>query len=164
MLTRDALESLLECADEQLELPVCRSFVNPGSNAPHDVCSQTDYGNGQLWVANLGTSAGWPTIAGNPITCATPFAEEIELGIIRCAESVLEDDGDIPDAAALTADAMRQQDDKMALKTALLCCWGVDGKDMLPPIWEPLEPQGGCVGGKWTVFIRDGGCVCPEES
>ena len=164
MLSRDALSSLLVCALEQLEIPVCRSFVNPGANAPHDVCESSNNGNGQLWVANLGSTAGWPTFTSAPITCATPFADQIELGIVRCAEGVLQDVTLIPDASKVTNDAMQQQDDKMALKAAILCCWGIDGKDMLPPIWEPIEPQGGCVGGIWTVSIRDGSCVCPTES
>lgn len=77
----DALEQLLKCAKAQLSTPVCRAFIHPGPNAPHDSCEKASGSDGQLWVANLTGTAGWPTYTGNPITCATPFAETIELGI-----------------------------------------------------------------------------------
>lgn len=166
MRIRDALEQLLQCAIDQLETPVCRSFINPGSNAPHDNCQKAGGSDGQLWVANVTSTAGWPTTTTDPITCATPFAEVIELGITRCALSKLRDTSPfVPPAEDVTADAIQQQVDKLALKNAILCCWGVSGKDLLPPIWEPIEPFGGCVGGTWTVILRDGSCLCePPES
>jgi len=167
MQIRSALEQLLECALDQLLTPVCRSFINPGDNAPHDSCEKSDEGSdGQLWVANITTSAGWPTLTSDPITCVTPFAETIELGITRCAQSKLKDEYPwVPDADDVTADAIQQQVDKLALKNAILCCWGVSGKDLLPPIWNPIPPYGGCVGGTWTIILRDGSCLCePVES
>ena len=167
MRIRDALEQLLECAEAQLETPVCRSFINPGANAPYDSCEKGPNGSdGQLWVANIGSTAGWPQFTGDPITCATPFAETIELGITRCALGKLKDTAPwVPPAEDVTTDALQQQTDKLALKNAILCCWGVSGKDMLPPIWEPIEPFGGCVGGTWTIVLRDATCLCePVES
>ena len=166
MRVADALEELLACALAQLETPVCRSFINPGANAPHDACEKTATSDGQLWVANITSSAGWPSFTSDPITCATPFAETIELGITRCAVGKLRDVAPfVPPPEDVTADAQQQQTDKLALKNAILCCWGISGKDMLPPIWEPIEPQGGCVGGTWTVVIRDATCLCePAES
>lgn len=166
MRVRAALEQLLQCAIDQLETPVCRSFINPGANAPHDSCEKTEDGDGQLWVAHLSDTAGWPTTTANPITCAVPFAATIELGIVRCAQGKLQDVSPyVPDPDFITADALQQEDDRQALKNAFMCCWGVDGKDMLPPIWEPIEPFGGCVGGIWTIVIRDANCLCePAES
>jgi hypothetical protein len=161
MQIHDALEQLLKCAKAQLLTPVCRSFIHPGSNAPHDSCEESNGSNGQLWVANITSIAGWPAPTGNPITCATPFAETIELGITRCALGKLRDVSPfVPKPEDVTADAVQQQIDKLALKNAILCCWGVSGKDLLPPIWEPIEPQGGCVGGTWTIVIRDASCLC----
>lgn len=167
MQVRDALEQLLQCALDQLETPVCRSFINPGGNAPHDNCQKVGNSDGQLWVANLNSYAGWPTQTSDPITCATPFGEVIELGITRCALGKLRDVSPfVPDQEDVTADALQQQTDKQALKNAILCCWGISGKDLLPPLWEPIEPQGGCVGGTWTMIIRDANCLCesPESS
>jgi hypothetical protein len=166
MRVLEALQQLLQCAIDQLETPVCRSFINPGDNAPHDSCEAAGGSDGQLWVANTSSTAGWPTTNSDPITCATPFAETIELGITRCAQGKLQDTSPyVPPPALVTADAVQQQVDKLALKNAILCCLGVSGKDLLPPIWEPIEPQGGCVGGTWTFVLRDGSCLCePAES
>jgi hypothetical protein len=160
----NALERLLECAEDQLERAVCRSFVNPGDDAPHDVCEVNTVNgvvhDGQLWVGHLTDTAGWPALTSDPITCATPFAVSIELGIVRCAQSKLTDVVLIPAAATLTADARQQEEDRQALKNAWQCCWGVSGKDLLPPIWTPINPQGGCVGGVWTLILRDATCLC----
>lgn len=172
MRTAEALTTLLACAYEQIEPKVCRQFWNPGANAPHDNCEvqrriidgETVVTDGQLWVAHTTGTAGWPYPTDQPINCATPFAETIEVGIVRCAKSKLKDGADpIPPAQDVTDDAIQQEADRNALKQAILCCWGVDGKDMLPPVWEPIEPQGGCVGGTWTIIIRDASCVCPAE-
>jgi len=164
MQTLEALRTLLECAVTAIETPVCRSFINPGDGAAHDNCEKTADSNGQLWVGNLTDTAGWPALTSDPITCATPFAVSIELGIVRCAQGKLKDTPPyIPDAELVTADAEQQQTDKQALKTAILCCWGVSGKDLLPPIWTPINPQGGCVGGVWTIILRDASCVCTES-
>lgn len=160
MQNHEALNNLLCCARDKLVVPVCRSFINPGGNAPHDVCTAEDGKDGQLWVANLSSSGGWPSVTSNPITCAVPFAEVIEIGIVRCTKSDLQDTEFLPDPEDITADAIQQQKDKDALKAAILCCWEIDGKDMLSPLWEPIEPQGGCVGGTWTVTIRNASCDC----
>lgn len=161
MRVAEALSSLLECASQALETPVCREFENPGPNAPHDNCQQGDDGtDGQLWVANIDTQPGWPAPTGEPTTCATPWSETIEVGIVRCAISKLTDDGQPPDADDVTADAQQQQTDKLALKRAILCCMPLEGKDMIVVGWEAIEPQGGCVGGIWTIIIRDAGCDC----
>jgi hypothetical protein len=165
---REALETLLACAQDQINTPVCRAFWNPGANAPHDSCGQTIVDgvvhDGQLWVAHLTSAAGWPSPTGDPITCVTPFSETVEIGIVRCARGVLQDDGQPPPASDVTADAQRQATDREALKQAILCCWGVEGRDLLGLTWEPIEPQGGCVGGIWTLTLRNASCRCPEDS
>lgn len=171
MLIREALEELLQCAQEQLTMPVCQSFWNPGGNAPFDSCEETTQvidgelvtASGQLWVGHITDAAGWPAQTTNPITCATPFAVTIELGIVRCAKGKLQDVDLLPDPDLITQDAQQQEEDRVALKNAILCCWGISGRDMLPPIWEPIEPRGGCVGGTWTVVVRDATCLCHVE-
>lgn len=153
MSNLEVMNKLLDCAQTFID-PVCRAFINPGPNAPHDVCSCEGTGDGQLWVGNIDSLAGWPPTAAPNMNCNMFFTEQIELGIVRCAKSVLVDVDYFPTEADMFADTEQQQTDKDALKKAILCCWGVDGRDILPPIWEPIPPQGGCVGGIWTMFIR----------
>jgi hypothetical protein len=165
-LILDTLQLLLECVQEALgdEDPVCRVFINPGPDAPHDVCSTAMIDgvevNGQLWVAHLGTTSGWPSPTGLPTTCATTFTNRAEIGIVRCVESKLTDDGDIPDAVLITNDALAQERDRQTLLNAIICCMPVQGKDLVIEEWTPIPPAGGCVGGVWTFNIRDAGCSC----
>lgn len=157
----EVLDGLLECAEDQINPPVCRAFINPGPNAPHDVCSTGDNGSdGQLWVAHLSSTAGWPSPTGEPITCATTWAEQYELGIVRCAKGKVNDDGSAPPAELITQDAEQQEADRIALRDAFLCCLALEGKDLLVEGWEATEPLGGCVGGIWTIYVRDAGCDC----
>lgn len=165
MRIREALTTLLACAEGELETPVCRSFIHPGANAPHDNCQESDGSNGQLWVAHITDTGGWPESSATPVTCRFPFAVTIELGIVRCAKGILKDGDDfLPEPEDVTADSLQQDDDRVALKNAILCCWGVSGRDMLPPQWTPIEPFGGCVGGAWRVVIRDSACLCAPPS
>lgn len=154
------LTELLTCAAESVEPSVCRSFINPGGEAPHDNCESCGDENGQVWVGHLGTTPGWPSPTGEPTTCATAWADEIEIGIVRCAQGKVQDDGTPPHEDDVTADAQTQEADRVALRDAILCCLGVDSKDLVVVGWEPISPQGGCVGGIWTILVRDGGCNC----
>lgn len=161
MQVADALTDLLECAQISLDPPVCRVFKYPGDGAPHDVCSTTpDGADGQLWVGHVNDVPGWPGGTGEPTTCATPFAATIEIGIVRCAKGKLKDNGKLPPAEDVTADAEQQDADRLAIRNAILCCLDIDSKDLIIEGWTPITPQGGCVGGVWTITIRDSGCDC----
>lgn len=155
------MNALLECATEALEeFPVCRAFINPGDDAPHDVCSISGENDGQLWVAHLGTTPGWPNPTGLPTTCAAAWADLVEIGIVRCARGKVTDQGTAPTAEAVTEDAENQQRDRLLLRQVIMCCMPVEGKDLVVRGWEPISPQGGCVGGVWTFSLRDAGCRC----
>jgi hypothetical protein len=161
----DKLQELLECAEELLEIPVCRTFINPGPDAPHDVCSTVMrdgvMADGQMWAAQAITQEGWPSPTGLPHTCTTAFADLVEIGIVRCAAK-LSNNGDPPSPEKVTADAYKQQADKVALRAAILCCWNIELQDIIIVDWQAIPPAGGCVGGVWTLEIRDGGCGCGE--
>lgn len=161
MRLADALDELLECSLAGIDPPVCRSFKNPGEGAPHDSCEKgRDGSDGQLWVAHLGSTSGWPAPTGEPTVCSAPFTEHIEIGIVRCAQGKLSDKGTPPRAEDVTADADQQEDDRLAVRNAILCCSGIGNRDMIIESWEPIDPQGGCVGGIWTLYVRDAGCDC----
>lgn len=156
----NALHDLLDCVEGEIDLPICRKFVYPGLNAPHDGCQATLDGNGQIWAGHGDTLVGWPAPSGLPTVCTTPLNETVELGIVRCQRSIVNDDGSAPDVDLITEDAQRQEDDRLALRRAIMCCWGVEGRDMIVEGWRPVAPQGGCVGGIWTFQFRMDGCNC----
>jgi len=161
MRTVEVLEKLLACAVERISCyPTCRSFVHPGQDAVHDVCSMSDGHDGQLWVAHLGTQPGWPSPTGLPTNCATAWNDVIEVGIVRCARGKVTDQGTAPHPNLVTEDAMIQERDRILLRQAILCCLPIESRDMLIQDWEPIPPSGGCVGGVWTFYSRDDGCDC----
>ena len=165
MRTAKFLEALLACAEEEIDPPVCRAFWHPGPDAPHDVCETGAGGvDGQLWVALLTTNQGWPSPDGEPTSCASAWTDNIEIGIVRCARGKLGDDGAIPPADDVTADAQQQIEDRDALRRAILCCLDVENKDIIVEGWEAVAPLGGCVGGTWTLRSRHAGCDCTPES
>lgn len=161
----EVLTQLLDCASEAIDPPACRVFINPGGVAPFDNCSVSDDGlsNGQVWVGHTGSQAGWPGITAEALTCATMWFETYEVGVVRCAQGVIEDDGSSPDPDLVTADAQQQEEDRLALRRAIMCCLAVEGRDIvMTDGWEPVEPEGGCVGGTWSFAIRDSGCGCDQ--
>lgn len=163
MRTVDTLTRLLACAEEALDPKPCRVFKYPGERATHDNCQKTSDGNGQLWVANLDTYPGWPEGQGiHQTTCALQYADKIEVGVVRCAQGKIGDDFKSPDASLVTADAEMQQEDKEALRRAILCCFVQEGSDVEIDKWEAIKPKGGCVGGVWTIKVKDSGCSCND--
>lgn len=155
-LLSSQLTELLQCAETSLTVAPCRSFINPGPLPAFDVCED----GGQLWVAHVQITPSWPEPSGTPNRCGTNMTARVELGVLRCAEGVLQDDGSPPLAQAITNDALQQQLDRSELLTAIECCWSVDSMDYILDLWTPIIPQGGCVGGFWSLRLRVGGCAC----
>lgn len=161
------LIQLLECAEARLSTPVCRAFIHPGPNAVWDNCevSVDEEGverNGQLWVAHLTTVPNWPVPTGLPSPCPTQWAAQVEVGTARCQQGKLTDDLTPPDPDLVTADAALQQVDRNELLQAILCCWGLEEKDLVFDRWESFEPLGGCVVNRWLLRVRIGTCRCDD--
>jgi hypothetical protein len=160
------LTNLLDCAERQLSIPVCRSFVATGPNVPWDSCEVSDDGTsiGQLWVAQLWETPDWPSPTGNPKGCwPANWTAQIELGITRCQLGKPDDDGYV-DPNNITLDAAQQQVDRYELMTAIICCWGVSERDIVFDRWEALEPRGGCIASRWLLRVRVGTCNCETTS
>jgi hypothetical protein len=87
-------------------------------------------------------------------TCATPLAYEIAVGAVRCIP-VYEDGSPLDPGDSLDASLALIQD-AMAMRKAIECCFGGDDIDIQLSAWEPQGPDGGCVGGEWTVVVARG--------
>jgi hypothetical protein len=134
-----------------IEPPPCRVSLYPGIEVAWDTCEVNAAGdNGQLWANLLGT----PTITDEGPCQTVQWAGEI--GIVRCAAGPRESSsGEYipPSVEAVTADALRQAQDADAIWRALACCESRSERvrGMVLTSWRPVGPQGGCVGGIWTV-------------
>lgn len=127
----------------------CRVALYPGGEVPFDSCedSACSDGNGQLW-ANL---QGYVFTGEYPCYTARFSAE---IGITRCAAKPTASQP-IPSVEEVQADTWQQALDTDAILNALVCCEFGDPDSehdkLVVTGWRPIDPQGGCVGGIWTV-------------
>lgn len=159
------VERLLECLNsvlDECDAPVCRSNVQLGTDAVLDVCCagcKCEPGEtpseGQAWVRVDSITPSYSL--GVPISAPTkcpphPLTVRVELGLARCAHT-MDDQGNPPCAADVTADAMKLSRDAHLLRQAVDCCFseGLDCDTYYAGDWTPLPVSGGCMGG--TIFV-----------
>lgn len=129
----------------------CRVAVYPGGEVAWDSCETLGCGsgkNGQLWVA------AQPAIVTEQGGGCRRIQWTAEIGIVRCASGVVRDDGSPPRVADVEADAAQQAADSAAIMRAVTTRWPgkpecLEGVGLVA--WQPLGPNGGCVGGSWTI-------------
>ena len=153
---------------EEADAPVCRAFWHPGANAPWDACGETgDGAEGQAWIAvpRVYPSDNFPSETIDAHRCfPRGYAAELTVGVLRCAATI-DSAGDAPTSEQVTADALKVSRDRALALDAIVCC--LIGDDADPGIyrmgaWTPLGPDGGCVGGQWTVTVAVDSCRCIE--
>jgi hypothetical protein len=153
---------MLACAQASLTLPVGRAFVAPGSQIAWDDCC-----DGQLWVRVTQLNTQDVNVRGQKLgsapcdPCGLEYAVGIEIGVLRCSSTVT-DQGTIASPAVMTDEALQVLTDEAQLSEAAQCCIrslpGV--KNLVMVRWDPLGPEGGCVGGVWTIALTlKNGCT-----
>lgn len=142
---------LQQCLCEEIEsrnLPeVCFCSVVPGAQTIYDFSE-----GGQAWV-RLQTAfptRTFPQQDESLRNCAAGIAYGLEIGIVRCAP-MLSEDGDPPSAAEQFEATRLQMADMMAMRAAIQCCMAK--KDSLLSTYVPIGPEGGALGGSWTVWV-----------
>lgn len=134
--------------------------IAPGAEVAWDDCCA-----GQVWtrlVQIVPSPVGLQTGAlGRAMhACQMPFLQAtVELGVLRCA-ATLDDAGRAPSAREISRDGAQGIRDMSALLGVLRCS---DDVAQLGA-WTPVGPNGGCVGGFWTVQMLLSNCIgCSEE-
>jgi hypothetical protein len=163
--------SLLGCLTERLavyDVPVCRSFWHPGATAPWDACGTVDGGaEGQAWVAvqRVYPTDRFPAQVAEAHRCVpSGYGAEVVVGILRCAATV-DDSGRAPTGDRVTVDAVKVSRDRQIILETIVCCLFGDDPDpggFRLGAWEPLGPNGGCVGGQWRLDVALPACRCPD--
>lgn len=145
--------------------PVGCCCVYPGEQVAVDSCKP-----GMAWVRiarQYPVGDRFPVAASAPDPCggANGWAVVLELAALRCMPGVSAQ-GKPPPCGAVTPVARLVAADAQAMRRAVLCCdWRVTcGGDpdvaVVVGAWEPLGPQGLCVGGAMSVTVQSNGCVC----
>jgi len=137
--------------------PVGRVSLYPGADVAWDDCCE-----GQLWVRVAETTpTGSGPQAGTRQPCGVHLWQVLlGIGVMRCA-AVVKDDGTPPTPAELTADTLAMTQDRADIEEAIKCGVAPLTEQMHFVRWDPLGPQGGCVGGEWLFFVKMGTCSCP---
>jgi len=154
--------SLAECLCTQITssgLPEpCFCGVLPGNDVAYDYCDGCEDGTcGQAWVrmAEAFPARVFPVPDSDRGNCATALAVELVVGIVRCAP-MPDEHGDPPTMEAQFDTAQLVVADMMAMRRAIMCCTqAYRGRDYLLGPYLPIGPEGGCVGGAWTVTFSE---------
>ena len=146
----DRMKQILSIAQGALETDAPgRVHLMPGASPVWDDCCEE---GGQVWVRVINIVP----MAGKVPTCPVlGWRATLGVGTIRCAH-VLDDDGNPPTPEEMTQDTERMTQDLANLGRALLCEAGISSVVN----WLPAGPDGGCVGGEWTVTITYDWCGC----
>jgi hypothetical protein len=147
------LDELVECLRQQIdeagqEAP-CFLTPLPGADVAMDYCGQCD--GGMAWVRMQRVAYPDEVVPG----MSKALNVVVEMGWISGAPPMVEttDGFELPTADEQRAAMLAQMDQMDLMLRALTCCplssgWRVDLGG-----YEPVGPQGGCVGGIWTATL-----------
>lgn len=152
-----AITALTSCLCQTLETrglpPVCICTPMPGEELATDYVTE-DAGMAWVRLVSAYPSVSFPNAAVNA-SCASPLAFELEVGVAYCAP-MPENDGTPPGMSA-QFDAVEVQMAAMdAMTAALLCCFPGNRVDVVLNQYTPMGPQGGVVGGTWSLYVAQG--------
>jgi len=162
---------LLECYEQELaklENPPAYVQLRAGNVVAHLVStSQDECCEGLGWVRPASffpSSDAFPVPDGAPVKGGTrAWAVTLELGFVQCAP--VGDETQIPTADDWDATVQGVMDAAAAMRRAICCFVEAaprrSGRVVIGT-WQPIEVQGGCVGGLMPVTVSGPACDCSE--
>lgn len=168
-LAYELLACLEQEVDKVLNPPLYRG-LRPGQVVDHlfssteDECCQ-----GLAWVRpalTVPSSGKFPIQDVETVPGGTrSWAITLEMGVVRCAPTPNETR--IPSNAEWNAVTGAVMDDAAAMRRAICCFIDLDPVrrqgSTLPLEWQPLNTEGGCVGGTQQLIVRGPACDCRES-
>lgn len=149
ILVNLAAAMTVEAKDSGLQ-PFCFEGIMPGGAIALDYCTECGKSCGMAWVRLASIREEPSEIDGGFSTCFSQFTVNIEMGMIRCHQTVTESGEPMPLEYQFAA-AQRQMAEMAAMKRVLLCSDAARQHDKLLGQYLPIGPEGGCVGGAWTA-------------
>lgn len=156
-----AMEVLLQAVMTELQKPggdtnFCAITLMPGSDVPYDYGQESC--GGVLWVrlTSAAPSVSFPASDITVNNCFSTLAYPMEIGIMRPAPlaEVVGDSLVLPTDADNAAATARQIDDMHAIYRAIFVFKeSGEVEDLMPGSYTPRGPEGGVVGGIWTLSI-----------
>jgi hypothetical protein len=164
-LVTPVMAALRDNLRRYLQVSVGRLYISPGLDVAWDDCC-----NGQAWVRLVSMAPFYgDTRRGAAQRCGPDgMVLTMAVGALRCA-AVLDDNGTPPSVTQLNNDAAAVGRDAADLLAAITCfdpeavgLGNVILKPLLVERWDPLGPDGVCVGGEWLLNTTVGACPCPD--
>lgn len=139
----------VEIEDSRLQ-EFCWVGILPGSAVALDYCSECGTKCGMAWVRLASIREEPSELNGGFASCSSEFVVNVEMGMVRCHKT--SDDRGNPMPMAYQHDkAQSQMAEMAAMKRVLLCSDDAARLDKLLGTYQPIGPEGGCVGGAWTA-------------
>jgi hypothetical protein len=162
MTLREMLTVLLQelsagLDDAGLLKSMCAVTVYPGTAVPVDYVGGEGCGS-MAWVRHISANptVRFPSADVSVDNCAYSLAHIVEVGIVR-PSPIPESDGstiELPDDVAHFNSAMELADDMILMKDAIQrAAKSIDF--LILGSYVPVGPEGGAVGGTWTVTVGD---------
>lgn len=137
--------------------PTCICAPFPGEAVATDYVNQ-DQGMAWVRLASMFPSSAFPAQDGTASGCLMPMAAQLEVGVLYCAPVTQGRSNRTPPGLSAMFDSTRLQMAAMAaMLRAIECCLGAaNRKSVALGAYAPLGPDGGVVGGTWTVTVAEG--------
>lgn len=162
---------LLECFEQELakvEDPPMHVQLRPGTNVSAYLTDHRDEAcEGLAWVR---PESFFPSSSTFPAQDETPEAKgtrawaiTFELGAMRCAPRP--EANEIPATEEWDAVTQAVMDDAAAMRRAICCFIAADRTRkarVLAGAWQPLNVEGGGVGGVMSVTVQGPACDCSD--
>lgn len=156
----EVIKALHSCLCAQIEADghgVCACIIAVGEAVLADYASSDECGVcGMGWVR---LTESYPSVqlgAANqqPGNCEVMLGADFEIGIMRCSP-VGDEEGNPPDPSEWAALSEFVAADIDTMRRAILCCNNsLDNTDIMLGQYTPVGPQGGLVGGVWTLAVQ----------
>jgi hypothetical protein len=145
----DTLTLLAACLCGEVTPDTCFCGIIPGDQVPAAYAGNCNQKCGMAWVRLVSVYPASGILVPNqsPKNCAAGLGFSVEMGVLRCAHVGTAERP--PTSAEQMVDAQMQHADMLAMRRAVYCCPG--SNDWILGGYIPTGPQGGLVGGVWTL-------------
>lgn len=131
---------------------LCFTSILPGGQVPIDYAAEACTGFMWVQLINANPTQRFPSPVSEPNACVSTLALTVQVGLMRPALLPEEFQGEItlPTGDEQEEEAEKQFADMEAMLAGIM---GADIDQILVTQYEPAGPDGGAVGGTWTVQI-----------
>ena len=129
----------------------CWCGVYPGAMVSWEYCGECSggmCGMGYVRPAGIFPYSTFP-LPEIDVNCTSPLTWSVEIGALRCMPHP--PDGRVATPTEMMEVSIQTMLDARAMYKAVKCCEAIKGAAV--EFYTPTGPEGGCVGGYWTVYL-----------